>query len=340
MNKTTLHTIACTIVMLIVMPGQSFAQDCYDAFSKAKSNFDNGSIEECVEILEPCLESIKDIEEEFEAYKLLALAFQSMHDFDEMEYYMWKMLKLKPDYRDFPNNDPAEFTKVLNSLEVKKTWQAGICVGSNVSSIQLLQSYSALNYPQRYSPTLGYQVGIFGDYNWKQNVQLEGQILVMGTSIDHKIYQEGLWSIDFHEAYRYVQLNSIARRSFPVNRKFELYGGLGPGLSILIYSSAFYEYQTEDRSVLDQESSNTIKSRVKLAPTAQICTGIGWYLDRGKVDLELFYMQFLRKTVTDSKRYKDEDFIFRTQYVNDDLLFFQAGLNVKYSVPIKYHVSR
>lgn len=316
------------------------AQDCFDAYSKAKKSFEAGKIEESIEILEPCASYITNPDEQFEAYKLLAMAFQKNNEFEDMEYYIWKMLSLKPDYQNYPNSDPDEFTRAVKKFTVKQTWDLGVKAGTCLTSVLSYKSHSTLDYPQRYVSTAGFQLGVFGNYSWKEKLTIESQLQLSGLSFQHLINPDMNWNMTYTENYRMLDFNALAKYQTTIQSSFRPYAAVGPGLGLVLRSRGLFIYNDLNSNVRDEVSTNSLGQRHLLQMSMNLNAGLQFDLDRGSVDIELSYRAFLRNTVKDSKRYDDEAFIFTTAYVSDDLRLQQLGINLKYSIPLLYDVSK
>ncbi|MDB4107831.1 hypothetical protein N9595_05140, partial [Bacteroidia bacterium] len=61
--------------------------------------------------------------------------------------------------------------------------------------------------------------------------------------------------------------------------------------------------------------------------------GLSFELDRGRFDFELGYNLFFSNTVKESERMSDINFIFDSQYINDDIKLGVYKLNLVYTLP-------
>ncbi len=107
LNKIRLFTL-----LLILFSGLLKAQDnCSDALYQANKLYELGNLKECVDRLEPCLNK-KMSDAELEAsYHLLAMAYFTLNNTEKLDYYIKKLLHLKPDYSNYPNIDPIDFSR-------------------------------------------------------------------------------------------------------------------------------------------------------------------------------------------------------------------------------------
>ena len=109
-----------TLIVLAVFSSLSEAQsECKDVLFVANSLFEEGRITESIVTLEPCINQIKNKQEAFEGYKILAIANQELGEADALDKYIKKVLALRPDYQKYPNGDPSVFTKEVGKYQVQ-----------------------------------------------------------------------------------------------------------------------------------------------------------------------------------------------------------------------------
>ncbi|MFT5513771.1 MAG: hypothetical protein ACI8SE_002181, partial [Bacteroidia bacterium] len=127
-----------------------------------------------------------------------------------------------------------------------------------------------------------------------------------------------------------------------VNLTKKMRGFAGLDLGIGIMNSAKVNVKTENVALgtIDQATKNVIEDRNKVNPNLTIKTGVSFDIDIALVSLDIGYSSYARKTIKSDIRTKDQDFIFRTQYINDDIVPKLLMFNIGFSIPLTYSISK
>jgi tetratricopeptide (TPR) repeat protein len=329
------------IIIVFSFHFTAFSQDdCRDALSKANSLYEAGKIEACINTLEPCIKTLETKEDFFEGYKLLAIASQDLGLLEKTSTYIKEMLERRPDYQKYPNGDPSFFTKEVAKYTVQPKLSLGVKVGSNINSVRLEQSYSALNELQRYNSSLGYQFGVSGNYLLGSSLSLRSSVLLGGTSIEHEIANEGVWSKNYKENIRFLDFTLGLNKDFQISKKINIFAGLDAGLMVVTQANVAITSLVSSPESYKVDTKNAIDERNTMQPHAGLVTGVSYELERGRFDVEVGYNFFFTNTVIDAKRMSDIDFIFDSQYINDDIKLGLYTLNLVYSLPLNYKISK
>jgi hypothetical protein len=331
-NKITL--------MLCLISMASLAQnDCNNSLYESNKLFESGKLQECIDILEPCLKVKKGKEELLESYHLLAQANQNIGNLDKANYYVKKMLLVKHDYQKFPNIDPIDFSHLVNQYSVTPKLYLGLKFGFNRSSVDLKKSYATYSSSQSYNPSTGYQVGITGDYRIKPLISLNADILASGLSINHIVDNAGGWQQNYTEQQNYISFLASVQKHFKLSKKHTLYGDLGLGINYLYSANVFFEATNIETKSLQQATQNPIDSRNKLQTSANGIIGASMPLAQGNLSLEANFGYYFGNTVNNDKRMDDLNFIFNNQYVNDDVSLRLMMMTISYKHPVIWSIS-
>jgi len=93
--------------------------DCQARLTRAETAFTNGRLEETIDLLLNCVYKGKlGKPEEERAIKLLSFSYLAKDYIDQAKSTIRKLLELVPNYEPDPNQDPPDFTKMVQ--EVKK----------------------------------------------------------------------------------------------------------------------------------------------------------------------------------------------------------------------------
>jgi hypothetical protein len=329
--------IALILLCFIALNGHS-QTDCKNAIYDADKLFEAGQIKECINRLEPCLPSIRDKEELVESYHLLAQAYQNLNNPDKANFYIRKMLHLKPDYQRYPNIDALDFSHLVNQFTVSPKLYLGLKFGFNMSGIALKKSYSVYSSPQSYTPATGYQFGFHADYRILPGLSINPDLILCGIKIDHTIDSAGGEKQNYNEQQSYGMLNMSIQKHISIKERVHIFGGLGFGVGYMLSANVNLESTTIETGDLKQVSKNPIAERNKFQPCIIAVAGIGIPISKGILDIEINYAYFLSTTVKDSKRMSDLDFIFNNQYVNDDISLRTAMINLSYKIPLLWNI--
>ncbi|MFT5056975.1 MAG: hypothetical protein ACI80H_001696 [Pseudoalteromonas distincta] len=329
------------VVGLCFLQFSANAQDeCRDALSISNSLYKAGKLEDCIAKLKPCIASLESKEEIFEGYKLLAIASHDLGLTDDSKSFIVKMLAERPDYQKYPNGDPSSFTKEVAKYLVQPKLSLGFKVGASVNSVRLDQSYSALNVLQSYNSTVGYQFGVCGDYLLASGISLRSSVLMGGTSIEHEMENENVWSKNYKENIRFLDFNLGVKKNFAITKKLSVLGGLDAGITAITQANVTVSSLVVSPESVKVDTKNALEERNIIQPHAGLFTGLSFELERGRFDVELGYNLYFTNTVIDEDRMSDINFIFDSQYINDDLKLGVYTLNLVYTLPVNYRIGK
>jgi hypothetical protein len=328
-------------IVLFVFSLSSFGQNnCKDALYNANTLFETGKIQACIDKLEPCVASIKPKESKFEGYKLLAIAYQELGNTEKMDKYIGLMLQSKPYYNLYPNGDPASFSKAINNFIVTPNFYFGIKAGISINDVKLIESFSALQAVQAYNPQLGYQFGAELNKNLLRNIEIGAAITYGGTRINHEITSFQNWDKVYMEKLNFLSLGLNGKKFIPVSDKLKLFGGLNVSLSNLTQSKVTVLTTNYISGNYAIESKEALTEKNKIQPNFGFNAGLSYELSRGRVMFDFGYQLFSNTTFNEAKRLEDIDFIFDTQYINDDIKMKFFTFNISYSIPLNYYISK
>lgn len=330
-------------VLILVTGNNSIAQsDCKNSLSDADKLFEEGQVQDCINLLKYCLANDhKKHDELLDSYHLLAIAYQSISELDSTAIYIKKMLNLKPDYQKYPNIDPIDFSRMVNEYTVTPKLFLGLKFGINTNSVKLKKSYSAYESPQRYEPTRGWQIGFSSNYVPKPLYSLNADLFASGIAINHIIDNAGGWKQNYREQQNYIILNGSVQKHYKVRNNLLLSAAAGIGLGYLYFSNVFIELTNPITEAKRQgtQNPNEFDSRIRWQPNLNFRLGISKPLSRGILSFETNFSYYLRTTVKPENRMANADFTFNYQYINDDIRLMPMMLNLSYKSPLFWRIS-
>lgn len=314
--------------------------DCDNALYEANKLYENGNIDDAIDRLETCIGNHMTDEERFESYKLLASAYGDIKDNEQRDEYLKLMLRLKPYYQNKPNNDSKEITRSLSRFTVVPQIHAGLTVGTHINNPKLKESFSALYVNQKYIPTGGYQFGLTLNYHLFDKTSATFLASVRGMGIHHEMLEDGRWQKDYTELITTSQFSVGALQYVNLTRRIRAFGGLDLGLGFVHIAKVNVKTENFTIGTIDQSTKDVIKERTRVLPNLGIKTGLAFQLEIAVVTLDLGFSSYGNTTTKSDERYVDQDFILATQYVNDDIVPKLLMLNVGFSIPITYKITK
>ena len=306
---------------------------CSNILVTANKEYEAGHFTECIQLLDPCMSNLS-IAELFEANRLIALCYLNLKDNQNLNDAIVKLLKSKPDYRDFPFFDPIEFTRLLAKYDVWPKWEIGVKAGININSVNPIKNFSMTGSDARFDPALGYQFGITGEFFLKKNISITTDFLYEGLSYKRVAADVSGWEQIFTEDLNYFSV-PIAVRYYFVNWKgVEFIAEIGFQTQLLnsTYSNIILNNNTASETL--QFSDIQFDQRTKF-----VFYGLGglaakYKLGGGKICLNVRYAIGLNNIVDDSKRFDNINFIIASQYVDSDISLNPFYVSLGYQFPL------
>ena len=185
------------ITLSIRSEGQS-VHDCGNVLVSANKTYESGHFNECIQMLEPCLQKLMP-SETFEAYRLLALSYLNLNDLANTKNSIKQLLRNKPNYRQFPYLDPMPFTKLLAKFDVFPKFEIGAKAGMNVNSIHPIKNLSISGSNATYLSSMGFQAGLTGEFFLKKRVSLSLDVLFQGINYQKNASEVSGWKQEYNE---------------------------------------------------------------------------------------------------------------------------------------------
>ena len=338
--RTIIRNTIVLLALLVCGLNVYGQEECSNALYDANALYKSGKINDAINRLEPCINTIKSSTELFEAYRLLGIAYLDLNNEEKWDHYVVLMLHQNPKYQNYPNNDPSEFTRKVLSFNISPLLHLGIKAGMNANSVDIVQSFSAFPYQQVYNVSYGYQFGVSGRYMILPTLGLEADLMYSGISVEHRTTQEGIWQQRYSEQMQFFSPSVSIRKDFSVLDRMTLEVGAGIGAGIMNTSRVYVLSEFLVNPTAEQYTKDGLKERNKVQPNFGAVLGVNYLLETGQIGLEAGYNIYTKTTVHDQKRMDDTEFIYNTQYINDDIKLRLVTLNLTYSVPLLYKVTR
>ncbi len=332
-----------TLIGLFALSIFGFAQaqeDCKNSLYEANVLYETGKIKDAIDRLVPCLSTKMPSEERFESYRFLAIAYQNLNDIEEAKTYIEKMLREKPDYQKLPNNDPNDFTRLIDQFEISPLLEYSLGAGITFNSPKLNQSYTMFNVPQVYQVSSGFNVALSGNYRFTNSLQLRASLGLNGTTILHEISSEDGWKKIYSENLRMWSLTLSPRYFMPLGKKLKAFGGINAGLGYLTNSRIIVKTDNVKENSTEYNTRDGLADKNRMQPSVGLLGGIYYPLQRGALELEFSYDWYLSSLTNPNQRFADTDFIFLAQYTADDIKLRLFNVHLNYTLPSIYRIKK
>jgi hypothetical protein len=335
------NAIFYIIAILICLPSAFSQTDCQDALYNANKLYEQGKMYDAIDLLETCMMSLDSKNDQFEAYRLMAICFENMSAESDMSYYVEKMLTLKPYYQSLPNHDAGSFAQAMSTFKVIPKTSIGFKIGFGTNLTKLKQSYSAYDVAQQYQATLSYDYGIVGRYFSASDMALEAGITLSGARIRHELNGGEAWTKSYTEQLSLLNFTMTAKKYKQTKMKpLSMFYGIKPGLSFFTSSKSQITTKNLSNGIPAHETKSGLADRNTFQPNLGILLGFSRKLTKGTMEFQLEYQLFARTTVKSELRLDNETFVFNTGYINDDVKLNMLNLSMTYTIPSSYTIER
>lgn len=245
-------------IFVFTLSTRSFGQasTCTQTLRLARSTYEQGRLHELPGLLKNCLETPDGFtkSERVEAYKILTNTYIYLEEPALADETMLRLLQADHFFKVNPEVDPAEFTSLYAKFQTKQRFRYGVKIGVNGTLASAIENFyvgDASKGQGKYSPKVGFQVGLVFEKDYFEKFTLAPEILFTSRSftytnsriftIDSLLEQGG--EADGAEAISiakqsWIDLNVLAKyrlgKKDREDTKFIPYLGIGPGVSFLI----------------------------------------------------------------------------------------------------------
>ena len=145
-NSWLTTSILVISLLTISIPSVLAQTACTQTLRLARTVYDEGRIHELEELLSGCLKNGFSDEERTEAYRLLILSYIYLDESDKADETMLLLLREDPGFAINNDADPAELINLYNTFRTKPIFFWGLKFNVNTTFINVLESYSVLEY--------------------------------------------------------------------------------------------------------------------------------------------------------------------------------------------------
>ena len=327
------------VISLLLFSFVSVA-DCGSNLFDANKKYEAGLLQDVIALIKPCVDDGSFTREEMVmASRLLALTYLSLEDETNTNKYIQLLLKTDPQYYFQSHADPKRLKDHIGRFTVREQWSVGLSVSSNVSNVEVIEPIGVENASSILESGAGIGAGIDIEYKHTPVLSFLISPSLLSLNYHHTINSVASRKLEYDENINAVTVDLGVRRYLAIGNS-TLSAGIGVQSLNLMHS---YGYAN---TINLESGEKTLYSTEKTALRKSFQLGfsgsLGFFraLGDGRFKAELQYTIYPGNFVDPTARYVDAEFITRSNYIDPDLSLRYVQLNLGYSYPLKYLVSR
>lgn len=329
-------------ILIFIFSSKLFAQEsCTEKLYKANNLYEKGQITEAIEIANSCANITNSKSEQWQAYRLLAMAYLVNNQTTEARKAAEKMLDLNPTYKPSYLKDPIELINLLKSVKIIPKFSIGMAatVGLNFTKPRITGIYNGTNAPKVYSTKNNWQAGIMLGYNFNEYTSLHSGLLATSKNYDINYKFENFGSVTVNEQMTYLDIPLFTRFTLKPVKGFRFFTDAGAFVGRFISGqSDFYRIVDENNNSISTQNLNSEARKRKWE--YGVLGGIGSIYSFRKLNVALdcrYYRSFANITNKDN-RYKNENLFYDYYYIDDDLKLDNLTISLSFIYHLNYRV--
>lgn len=331
------------VIIIVALSSQLLAQEsCTEKLYHANNLYEKGQITEAIEIAKTCATSTNTATEQWQAYRLLAMAYLVNGPQNEARKAAEKMMELNPTYKPSTLKDPTELIRLLESVKIIPKFSMGMAatVGGIKTNPIVTGTYNGASYEKNYSSKNSWQLGLMIGYNINEVISLHTGLLATSKSFSIK-YKMDNFDFEVNERLTYLDVPLFARFStFPV-KQFRFFADAGAYAGKLTSAQSDFTF--------NNSASSEIKSMKNLNAMDRrnnweygFLMGGGALYKIGQVNLSLdvrYFLSAYSNSITNTdNRYKNDNLFYNYYYIDDDLRLNTLAVSLSLIYNVNYKV--
>lgn len=331
------------ILLIMFLATQLQAQEsCTEKLYHANNLYEKGQIAEAIEIAKTCATSVNSATEQWQAYRLLAMAYLVNNQQKDARKSAEKMLELNPTYKPSTLKDPAELISLLESVKIIPKFSMGLAAtvgGINTKPI-VTGTYNGANYKKNYSSKNSWQLGLMMGYNINEIISLHTGLLATSKSFSIK-YKVENFDFEVNERLTYLDVPLFARFStFPV-KKFQFFADAGAYAGRLASAQSDFTFNNSASSEIKSiKNLNAMDRRNKWEYGFLMGGGALYKIGQVNVTLDIrYFLSAYSNNITNTdNRYKNDNLFYNYYYIDDDLRLNTLAVSLSLIYNVNYKV--
>jgi hypothetical protein len=311
-------------------------ETCLEKLLLANNHYENGQLQKAISLASNCVES-ENFQDQWQACRLLAMAYLANDQRIDARKYARKMLELNPKYQPSKANDPTELIRMLESFKVLPKYTMGFAgsVGVNATYPTIQNTFNGSNYSKDYKSLSGWQAGAIFGYNMNEfiGINLGLTTFQKNFQIDYTI--EGN-DISLKESNTYLNFPLFARFRTSPFKKVRYFVDIGIYSGRLLSSNVDAKrYSTSLNESVEYNNLDAMNRRNKWEYGSVFGAGIAYKTPKFDIAIGAKYYAASFYNLTNSdNRYTDDYLFYKMYYLDDDMRLndFCVSLSVLYSI--------
>lgn len=335
-----------SIIRIICVVLVSFAADTFaqitphqEYLSNILYEIDNGQISQAITKLDSCDYSNFSKTEKLEFHRLKAMAYLFDGNNAGAKTESIELLKLKPNYREFANTDPFEFTSFLSKFTVSDKIISGLKIAvQNCNRYDISKNYNMqidrVNYQFNSENSFEAQLNI--GYTFNKWIQLNALYILgnIGFTESFTNVNGTQKTIGFNALFNGFE---ISNKTVITSNKLSSHLNLGIGSQFL--SGTYSQFQLNTESGSEYSSFQNLDYLNANQLYVSVGAGITLPVNSDKISIELTLRNGLVDLFNDDKSLSDLNANIEYQYIPDIFKLRQTIISVGYIKTLKYQVN-
>jgi hypothetical protein len=331
------------IIAIFAWSSQLHAQEsCTEKLFHANSLYEKGQINDAIVIAKTCATITNTPAEQWQAYRLLAMAYLANGEQKEARKAAEKMMELNPTYQPSTLKDPVELIRLLESVKIIPKFTMGLAatVGGINTKPRIITTYNGANYTKNYSAKNSWQVGIIMGYNLNEMISIHSGLLATSKKYDIN-YNVDKQAVSVNEQLIYLDIPLYARFTSRAVKRFSFFADAGAYSGRLMSAqSNFKLVNTSTGETREQNNLNALDRRTNWEYGALTGVGILYKFKPLILAFEArYFLSAYSNNITNTGiRYKNENLYYNYYYIDDDLRLNNLAFSISMFYSINYKV--
>ncbi len=346
----SIHKLVYFIILCFFYTPLIAQETCLEKLYYANILYEKGQIEEAIDIANKCLSESNSKRDQWQACRLLAMAYLTSNQQIKARKAAEQMLSLNPTYKPSELKDPAELRQLLKMVKVIPKFSMGLAatVGSSLTFNNIKATYNGADYTKSYSSKYNWLVGMVIGYNVNERLSINSGLVVVSKNFDiqYKVSVTAVqswepdWEVKIEEKLTYVDLPVFARITTKPKGKYRFFADAGGFAGRLINSQSNFERNSILYSYQNDKSGNLSSElrRTKWEYGLMIGGGALYSLKKLNLALNLNYYHSLSNVTQAENRYKNENLYYNYFYVDDDFSLSNLSISLSFIYNLNYKV--
>lgn len=342
--------IVYSLALLFLFTPLLAQETCLEKLYYANILYEKGQIEEAIEIANKCLSESNSKRDQWQACRLLAMAYMASNQQIKARKAAEQMLSLNPTYKPSELKDPAELRQLLKMVKVIPKFSMGLAatVGGSVTFNNIKATYNGADYTKSYSSKSNWLAGMVLGYNINERLSLNTGLIVVSKNFDiqYKLSATSVqswepdWEVKIEEKLTYVDLPVFARITTKPKGKYRFFADAGGFAGRLINSQSNFDRNSILDSYRDDKSENLSSElrRNKWEYGLLIGGGVLYSLKKLNLALNLNYYHSFSNVTQAENRYKNESLFYNYFYIDDDFSLSNLSISLSFIYNLNYKV--